>query len=68
MLEDFQITAQYVPEIGDDLITTICLLLMLFWGSLGDLELVRREDRVAGVGAATDLAAVIAVAEDLNVF
>jgi hypothetical protein len=38
---------------------------VLFRGALGDLELVFGVDGVAGVGASTDLAAVVAMAENL---
>jgi hypothetical protein len=40
---------------------------MLLWSALGDLESVLGKDRVAGVGAATDLAAVGTMAEDLAI-
>jgi hypothetical protein len=39
---------------------------VLLGGAFGDLEPVLRVDRVAGVGTATDLAAVDAMAQDLE--
>jgi hypothetical protein len=54
-----------IPEVRNDLVTTIRLRLVLLRGALGDLELVLGVDGVAGVGASTDLAAVVAVAENL---
>jgi hypothetical protein len=56
---------QHIPEVGDDLVAAIGLLLVLLGGALGDLELVCVIDTVGAVGAATDLAAVGAVAENL---
>lgn len=54
-----------IPEVRDDLITTVGLLLVLFRGALGDLELVRIVDTVGAVGATTNLAAICAVTENL---
>lgn len=56
----------YTPEFGDDLVAAICDLLVFLWSSLGDLETLVGEDRVAGVGASSDLATVKAVAENLH--
>lgn len=56
---------EYIPEVRDDLVAAVRLLLVLLRGSLGDLEFVLGEDRVARVRATTDLAAIVAVAEDL---
>jgi hypothetical protein len=55
-----------IPEVRDDLVATVRDLLVLLWGALGDLEPVLGEDRVAGVGATANLAAVDAVAENLR--
>lgn len=57
---------EYIPEVRDDLITTIGLLLVLLRSALGDLELVCVIDTVGAVGAATDLTTVCAVAENLH--
>ena len=57
---------RYAPEVGNDLVTAIGDLLVLLGSALGDLESVLGIDGVARVGAATDLAAVGAVAENLN--
>lgn len=56
----------HIPELGNDLIATIRRLLVLLWSSFGDLEAFIREDGVAGVRAATNLSAVVAVAQDLR--
>jgi len=40
---------------------------VLLWGALGDLESVFGEDSVAGVGAAANLAAIDAMAENLRI-
>jgi hypothetical protein len=56
---------QYIPEVGGDRVATIRLHRVLLRSALGDLEAVLAEDGVAGVRAATDLAAVLTVAEDL---
>ena len=55
----------YIPEVGNDLVAAVGLLLVLLGGTLGDFELVRVIDTVGTVGATTDLAAVCAVAKDL---
>lgn len=55
-----------IPEVGDDLVTTICGLFVLLRGALGDLEPVGGEHCVAGVCAAANLTAVQAMAEDLR--
>jgi len=57
---------EYIPEVGDDLVTAIRSLFVLLGCALGDLESILGVDGVAGVGAATDLTAVGAVAEDLD--
>ena len=57
---------RYTPKIGDDLIAAIRDLLVLLRCSLGDLEALIGEDGVAGVGAATDLAAVETMTENLR--
>jgi hypothetical protein len=59
-------TVEYVPEVGDDLVTSVGDLLVLLGSALGDFEAVLGEDTVAGVRTASDLAAVDAVAEDLG--
>lgn len=58
-------STRYIPEVGDDLVAAIGLLLVLLGGALGDLKLVCIIDTIGAVGAATDLAAVSAVAENL---
>lgn len=63
--ERLEESARYIPEVGDDLVTAIGLLLVLLGGALGDLELVRVIDTIGAVGATADLAAVGAVAENL---
>jgi hypothetical protein len=57
---------EYIPKVGDDLVAGVGDLLVLLRSALGDLEAVLGEDPVAGVGTASDLAAVDAVAEDLG--
>jgi hypothetical protein len=57
---------EYIPEVRDDLVTTVGLLLVLLRSALGDLELVCVIDTVGAVGAATDLTSVCAVAENLR--
>lgn len=57
---------KYIPEVRDDLVTTVGLLLVLLRSSLGDLELVCVIDTIGAVGAATDLTTVCAVAENLR--
>jgi len=55
-----------IPEVRNDLITTVGLLLVLLRSALGDLELVCVIDTVGAVGAATDLTTVCAVTENLR--
>jgi hypothetical protein len=57
---------EYIPEVRDDLVASVSNLLVLLGSALGDLEAVLGEDTVAGVGAASDLAAVDTVAQDLE--
>ena len=57
---------EYIPEVRDDLVTTVGLLLVLLRSALGDLELVCVINTVGAVGAATDLTTVCAVAENLR--
>jgi hypothetical protein len=57
---------EYIPEVRDDLVTTVGLLLVLLRSALGDLELVCVIDTVGAVGAATNLTTVCAVAENLR--
>ena len=64
--KNFKIAAGFIPEVGNDLIATVSLLLMLLWGALGDLEPILGVDGVARVSAAANLTAVGAVAEDLK--
>lgn len=59
-------TSNYVPEFGNDLIAAVRRFLVLLGSTLGDLEALIGEDRVAGVRAATDLSAVLAVTQDLG--
>lgn len=48
----------YIPEVGNDLVTAVRNLLVLLWGTFGDLEPIIRVDGVAGISAATDLATI----------
>jgi hypothetical protein len=57
--------AEYTPEVGDDLVSAICDLLVLLRGTLRDLEAVIGENGIAGVGASANLAAVDAMTKDL---
>jgi hypothetical protein len=59
------LSAEYIPEVGDNLVTAIRNLLVLLGSALGDLEAVIGEDGVARVGASANLAAVDTVAENL---
>lgn len=59
-------TGRTVPEIGNNLVAAISLLLVLLGRSFGDLEAIRREQRIARMRAASDLAAIQAIAEDLQ--
>jgi hypothetical protein len=56
----------HIPEIGDDLVAAIGHLLVLLRRALSDLETILRVDCVTGVRAASDLAAIGAVAENLG--
>jgi hypothetical protein len=55
-----------VPEVGDNLIARVGLLLVLLGRTLGDLELFAIVDAVGAVGRAGDLTAVEAMAENLR--
>ena len=56
----------YLPEVGDDFVSGVSLLLVLLWGSLCNLERILRVDLVAGVGCASDLSAIEAMAKNLS--
>lgn len=56
----------YTPEVRNNLVATIRDLLVLLGATLCDLEAFVGEDGVARVGAATNLAAIQTVAEDLQ--
>lgn len=62
----YKTTGRTIPEVGDDLVTTISYLLVLLWGSLGDLETILGKYRVTGIGASANLTAVQAMTKDLD--
>lgn len=55
----------YIPKVGNNLVTTVGLLLVLLRCPFRDLELVRIIHTVGTVGTTTNLAAICAVAENL---
>lgn len=55
-----------IPEVGDDLIATVRLGLVLLRGTLGNLESILWEDGVARIGTSTNFATIQTMAEDLD--
>lgn len=53
-------------EHGRDFITTLSLDCVWLWGAFGNLEAVFWEDAVGGVGATSNLTAVVAMAKDVT--